>query len=384
VTAATASGFEPDPGSAAVGRLRSGFAGRLLLAQALVLIAGALTTWLVASAVGPSIFHDHLERAGVGHTASETQHVEEAFASALLVSLSVALLAAVTAALGVSWYFSRRVQRSISPVTAAASQVAAGRYDARVPDPGLGGEFASLTRTFNALAERLGAVETTRRRMLADLAHEMRTPLATIDAHLEAVEDGVRDPDQNTFGVLRDSTQRLRRLAEDIGAVSSAEEGGLDIHLEPVDPAALAEAAAYAATDRYTAKGVRLETRLRTQDPVLADPHRIGQVLGNLLDNALRHTPTGGTVTLACSRVDRWIQYTVSDTGDGIPDEHLGHVFDRFYRVDTARDRHHGGSGIGLSIAKALVEAHGGGISASSKGPGKGATFVVRLPVANG
>ena len=384
MTAATATGFEPDPASTRAGRLRSGFAGRLLLAQALVLVAGALTTWLVASAVGPSIFHDHLERAGVDHTASETQHVEEAFASALLVSLSVALLAAVAAALGVSWYFSRRVQRSISPVTAAASQVAAGRYDARVPDPGLGGEFTSLTRTFNALAERLGAVETSRRRMLADLAHEMRTPLATIDAHLEAVEDGVRDLDQNTFGVLRDSTQRLRRLAEDIGAVSSAEEAGLDIHPEPVDPAALAEAAADAATDRYTAKDVRLETRLRTQDPVLADPDRIGQVLGNLLDNALRHTPAGGTVTLACSRVDRWVQYTVADTGEGIPNEHLDHVFDRFYRVDTARDRHHGGSGIGLSIAKALVETHGGGISVSSDGPGQGATFVVRLPVANG
>jgi signal transduction histidine kinase len=382
VTATTATGFEPDPASTRTGRLRSGFAGRLLLAQALVLVAGALTTWVVASATGPSIFHDHLERAGVGHTASETQHVEEAFASALLISLSVALLAAVTAALGVSWYFSRRVQRSISPVTAAASQVAAGRYDARVPDPGLGGEFASLTRTFNALAERLGAVETTRRKMLADLAHEMRTPLATIDAHLEAVEDGVRDLDETTLEVLRASTQRLRRLAEDIGAVSRAEEGGLDIHPGPIDPAALADAAVDAASDRYAAKGVGLETRLRTREPVLADPDRIGQVLTNLLDNALRHTPSGGAVTLTCDLVDRWVQFTVADTGEGIPNEHLSHVFDRFYRVDTARDRRHGGSGIGLSIARALVEAHGGGISVDSAGPSRGATFTVRLPAA--
>jgi two-component system, OmpR family, sensor histidine kinase BaeS len=135
----------------------------------------------------------------------------------------------VTAALGVSWYFSRRVQRSISPVTIAAFQVAAGRYDTRVPDPGLGGKFASLTRTFNARAERLGADETTRRRMLADLAHEMRIPLATIEAHLEAVEDGVRELDQTTLGVLHASTRPLGRLAEDIGAVSCAEEGRLDI-----------------------------------------------------------------------------------------------------------------------------------------------------------
>lgn len=383
MTAATATGSGPGEDSSRTGRLRSGFAGRLLVAQALVLVAGALTTWLVASAVGPGIFHDHLERAGVGHTSSETQHVEEAFASALLVSLSVALLAAVVAALAVSWYFSRRVQRSISPVTTAASQVAAGRYDARVPDPGLGGEFATLADTFNALSERLGTVETTRRRMLADLAHEMRTPLATIDAHLEAVEDGVRELDHDTLGVLRDSTQRLRRLAEDIGAVSRAEEGGLDIHPGPVDPAPLADAAVDAAGDRYAAKGVGLETRLRTRQPVMADPDRIGQVLTNLLDNALRHTPSGGAVTLSCDQVDRWVQFTVADTGEGIPTEHLGHVFDRFYRVDTARDRNHGGSGIGLSIAKALVEAHGGGISVASAGRGEGTVFTIRLPIAS-
>jgi signal transduction histidine kinase len=364
-------------------RSRSGFGSRLLIGQSLVVVAGALTTWVVASAVGPGIFHEHLERAGVGHTPAETDHVEEAFDSALLVSLSVALLAAVVAALAVSWYFSRRVQRSIAPVTKAASQIAAGRHDARVPDPGLGGDFATLTRTFNALAERLAAVETTRRRMLADLAHEMRTPLATIDAHLEAVEDGVRDLDQDTFGVLRDSTQRLRRLAEDIGAVSHAEEGGLDIHPRAADPAGLATAAVDAAHDRYAAKGVRLQTRPRTHDPVLADPDRIGQVLTNLLDNALRHTQPGGVVTLGCDRVDRWIQYTVADTGEGIPAEHLDHVFDRFFRVDTARDRAHGGSGIGLSIAKALVDAHGGGISVDSAGPDQGATFTVRLPVAD-
>jgi two-component system, OmpR family, sensor histidine kinase BaeS len=362
-------------------RSRSGFGSRLLIGQTLVVVAGALTTWVVASAVGPGIFHDHLDRAGVGHTSAEAQHVEEAFASALLLSLSVALLAAVVAALVVSWYFSRRVQRSIVPVIDAASQIAAGRHDARVPDPGLGGDFATLTRTFNALAERLAAVETTRRRMLADLAHEMRTPLATIDAHLEAVEDGVRNLDHDTLAVLRDSTHRLRRLAEDIGAVSHAEEGGLNIHPRAVDPGALADAAADAARDRYTAKDVRLHTRLRTHEPVLADPDRIGQVLTNLLDNALRHTPPGGMVTLGCDQVERWIQYTVSDTGDGIPAEHLDHVFDRFFRVDTARDRAHGGSGIGLSIAKALVEAHGGGISVDSGGPGRGTTFTVRLPV---
>ena len=361
-------------------RARPRFAARLLVAQGLVLVAGALTTWLVASVVGPNIFRDHLQQAGVAHTAEETRHVEEAFASALLISIALALVASVLAALAVSWYFSRRVQRSIGNVADAASQIAAGRYDARVPDPGLGGEFATLAMTYNRLAERLEATESTRRSMLADLAHEMRTPLATIDAHLEAVEDGIRGLDADTLGVIRDSTGRLRRLAEDMAAVSRAEEEGLDITVRPMAAADVAAAAAEVARDRFVAKGVHLNIELTDAGQVRVDAERIGQVLGNLLDNALRHTPPGGTVTLACHRVEGWVEYSVADTGEGVADDHLPHLFDRFYRADTARDRDHGGSGIGLAIAKALVEAHGGGISVTSPGPGHGTTFTVRLP----
>ena len=358
------------------------FATRLLLAQSLVLVAGALTIWLVASAVGPSIFHDHLEQAGVAHSEEETQHVEEAFASALLISISVALVAAAAAALAVSWYFSRRIQRSIGHVAEASSQIAAGRYDPHVDDPGLGVEFATLAGSYNRLADRLEATEATRRQMLADLAHEMRTPLATIDAHLEALEDGVRHLDSETLTVLRSSTHRLRRLAEDVGAVSHAEEGNLPLDPRPLDAATVAATAVDAARDRFQSKGVRLNADLHPAGLVDVDADRIGQALGNLIDNALRHTPSGGSVTVSCRRVERWVQYAVADTGEGIAPEHLPHVFDRFYRVDTARDRHQGGSGIGLAIAKALIEAHGGGISATSAGPGHGSTFKVRLPPA--
>ena len=368
--------------AATVLRARSiGFAGRLMVAQTLVMVAGALTIWLVATAVGPGIFHDHLQQAGVAHTSTETQHVEEAFVSALLVSLAVALVAAVLAALVVSGYLSRRVQRSIDPVTAAASQIASGEYAARVPDPGLGGEFATLTATFNALADRLEHVETTRRRMLADLAHEMRTPLATIEAHLEAVEDGVRDLDEATLGVIRGSAQRLRRLAEDVGAVSRAEEGDLAINARTVVAKEVARAAVEAARPRYEDKGVRLDAALETGARVHVDPDRMGQVLANLLDNALRHTPAGGRVSLRCTDTGDWVELAVTDDGEGIEAEHLPHVFDRFYRADGARDRSRGGSGIGLSIVRALVDAHGGGVHAASAGPGRGATFTVRLPV---
>ena len=362
------------------GRGRPGFATRLLLAQALVLVAGALTIWLVASATGPSIFHDHLAEAGVAHTETETGHVKEAFASALLLSVTVALAAAIAAALAVSWYFSRRIQRSIGNVAEAAADIAAGHYQSRVADPGLGVEFSTLTATYNTLADRLEATEITRRRMLADLAHEMRTPLATIDAHLEAVEDGVRDLDTTTLDVLTSSTRRLRRLAEDMTAVSRAEERNLQLDTTTVDATALAARAADAAGPRYTDKRVTLTADLHPAGQVNADPDRIGQVLSNLLDNALRHTPTGGNVTIACRRSGRWVEYTVADTGEGIAAEHVPHLFDRFYRVDTARDRNRGGSGIGLAIAKSLVHAHGGGILASSPGPGHGATFTVRLP----
>jgi len=362
---------------------QAGFAARLLLSQSLVLVAGALTTWLVASVLGPGIFRDHLRRAGVAHSAAETGHVEESFFSTLLISISLALLAAAAAALLVTWYMSRRVHRSIASVTDAACEIAAGRNGARVPDPGLGCEFATLAATYNRLAHKLESTETTRRQMLADLAHEMRTPLATVEAHLEAVEDGIRDLDGATLGVLRTATGRLRRLAEDITAVSGAEEGHLDLTLRPVDADAVATGAVDVVRDLYAAKGVRLLTELGAPDQVRIDPDRIGQVLGNILDNALRHTPPGGTVTLASRRIDRWIEYSVTDTGDGVPSEHLAHLFARFYRADSARDRDHGGSGIGLAIARALVDAHQGDISATSPGPGKGSTFTVRLPMAH-
>ncbi|GAB2856969.1 sensor histidine kinase [Nocardioides pacificus] len=373
-----------DPSTRRAGR---GFAIRLMTAQALVLGAGGLTTWLVASAVGPGIFHEHLEEAGDTHTADEVGHIEEAFASALLFSVAVALLASVIAALAVSWYLSRRVQHSIANVTTAAADIASGRFHTRVPTSGLGREFDALTEGYNSLAARLEAVETTRRRMLADLAHEMRTPLATIDAHLEAVEDGVRRLDDDTMGVLRTSTTRLRRLAEDMSAVSHAEEGNLEIHPHDTDPTLIARTAAAAATDRFTAKGVHLRTHLMPASTMRADPDRIGQVLTNLLDNALRHTPPGGTVTLTCEpgrrgnpKAPAHVTYVVADTGEGIPAEHLPHLFDRFYRVDTARDRGHGGSGIGLAITKAIVEAHGGTITAHSAGANTGATFTVEMP----
>lgn len=363
-------------------RRGSGFAGRLLLAQALVLGAGAATTWAVATAVGPAIFHTHLRRAQVPHTDAEARHVEQAFNSALLLSISVAVVTSVAAALLVSWYFTRRVRGSIAAVSQGASGIAAGRYDARVPDPGLGAEFTTLAASYNQLAERLGATETTRRRLLSNLAHELRTPLTTIDAHVEAIEDGVRQADHDTLGVIRSSTRRIRLLAEDLSALSRAEEGGLPLDVHVVTARSLAEAGIAAAAERFRAADVELTLAASTDARVQVDTERIGQVLGNLLDNALRHTPAGGRVTVTVERDGAEVTIAVADDGDGIAAEHLDHVFERFYRTDTARDRDHGGSGIGLSIARALVESLDGSLTAASDGPGAGAMFTLRLPLA--
>jgi len=357
-----------------------GFATRLLIAQSLVLAAGAVTTWLVASAVAPSIFYEHLRRAGIAPLPDEMTHVEDAFASALLISLAVAVAAAATMALAVTWYFSRRMQRAIGAVADAGAEIAAGRYAAPVPRAGLGREFEQLTTSLSQLADRLDNTEITRRRMLADLAHEMRTPLATLDAHLEAIEDGVRVVDGPTLTVLQDSSRRLGRLAQDISVVSQAQEGNLEIQPEPVEVEGLLHAAVNAAADSYRGKGVTLLDTTAVQAAVQVDPHRMGQVLGNLLDNALRHTPSGGTVTLTADIRHPWVEINVHDTGEGIAAEHLPHIFERFYRADASRATARAGSGIGLTIAQALVEAQGGRIAAHSDGPGTGATFTIRLP----
>lgn len=362
-------------------RRGSGFGTRLLVSQAIVVVGGAVSAWLVAAAVAPRLFHKHLQQAGIAHAQTETAHVERAFTSAMILSLAIALMVSVLIALAVSWYFTRRVQRSITEVAASASEIASGQYTARLTGVGLGREFDQLAETFNQLADRLDSVETTRRRMLSDLAHEMRTPLATLDAHLEALEDGLRLPDTQTFAILRSSTARLARLAEDITVVSRAQEGRLANNPVHTDTRALVDAAVRSHSDRYAAAHVALICDDADTAPVTVDPDRIGQVLGNLLDNALRHTPAGGTVTVASTNTpDGWTAITVTDTGEGVPPEHLAHLFDRFYRADTARGRQEGGSGIGLTIARTLVEAHGGTLTAHSDGPGTGARFTMKLP----
>ena len=360
---------------------RPGLAARLLVAHLLVVLTAAATAALVAAVVGPRIFHDHLGQVSAHDVDDTTVHAEEAFRDAGLVSLGVALLAALVVAALVSAYVTRRIAGPVQALATAAEEVAAGHYSARLPAPGIGAEFDSVTASFSAMAARLESVEQTRRRLLADLAHEMRTPLATIDAYLEGFEDGVATLDPDTARLLRAQTRRLTRLSEDVTAVSRAEEHQLELQPVLVAATSLVDVAARAAQGAYDDKGVQLAVDVPADLPVVqVDVDRFGQVLANLLDNALRHTAPGGRVQVRGSASAGEVVLEVVDAGSGIPAEHLPHVFERFYRVDAARDRQHGGSGIGLAIAKAVVEAHDGHIAAASDGAGRGATFTVRLP----
>ncbi|WP_416220824.1 sensor histidine kinase [Cellulomonas sp. S1-8] len=361
---------------------RWGLAGRLLAGIGLVMLAGAITAWAVATQVGPAVFHEHMLRAGLDDHDEAVLHAEEAFRSASTMALGFALAAAGVASLAVSLVLTRRIGHSLASLSAAASDLGTGRYDSRVPSPAMGREFDDLAEAFNQMAARLQDGERLRTRLLADVAHEVRTPVATMTAYLEAVEDGVQALDADTVALLRDQATRLTRLSEDLAAVTRAESGDLALDRRPVSPGDLVSAALAAARERAAERGVRLDDDVAAGLPdVDVDRLRLAQVLDNLVANALRHTPAGGAVTLRAALAgDGRVALSVHDTGEGIAPEHLPHVFERFYRADTARDRARGGSGIGLAICLALVHAHDGTLTGASPGPGGGSTFTVTLP----
>ena len=363
-------------------RLRHSLAGKLLVAQLLVIVAGSVTLLLVALSLAPGLFRDHVREALGIVPEDVSRHLDHAFDDAVLVALGVAIGAAALTAAAVSWFLSVRIVRPLGQLARAAERIAQGNYGERVPVTG-SDELTILAAAFNDMAASLESAELRRRQLLSDLAHELRTPLATIEGYLEGVRDGVMPASAETWAVLETESGRLRRLVDDLQKVSRAEERQLDLRIRPVSPAAIVAAAVQAAEPAYLAKKMELRCTVDERLPQLAaDPDRIGEVLANLLDNALRHTPPGGRVEVLAERHGDDVELVVVDSGEGIPPEHLGRVFERFYRVDSGRTRAMGGSGIGLAIARALVEAHGGRIRAESEGAGQGARFIVTLPTA--
>lgn len=355
-------------------------AGRLMTAQALVIAVGGVTLAATAAIVAPGLFRSHLMR--TGEDSPDVQlHAQQAFDTAFAISLALSMVLSLVAAVLVSWFLVRRVAHPVEELADAAEQVAGGTYAVEVPDAGFSSELARLADSFEHMASRLAETEVTRTRMLADLAHELRTPMATLEAYIDGLEDGVVPDDPTSYATMREQIARLRRLAGDLREAAAADEHALHLVFTAVDPGEAAAAAVAAAQPRYVAKDVVLQVVAAPSPCVRADRERLQQVLANLLDNALRHTSSGGTVRVEVHPAGSDVVLSVRDDGDGIPSEELGLVFDRFHRVDPSRASTDGsGSGLGLTIARAIVLDHGGTISVGSDGPGTGATFIVALP----
>jgi histidine kinase len=233
------------------------------------------------------------------------------------------------------------------------------------------------------MAEQLEQVETMRRRLIGDVAHELRTPLTAIKGFAEALTDGVLPASAETYLQIHTEADRLSRLVDDLQELSRVESRAMQLKIHPADLSALIQTVLKRLQYQFDEKQVTLTPYL-PHDPIfiLADEDRIIQVLTNLIGNALQYTPSSGTVTISIARDKNDARVSVRDTGFGIPPNQLNHIFDRFYRVDKSRSRAHGGSGIGLTIAKHLIEAHGGKIWAESAGENKGSVFLFTLPLA--
>jgi signal transduction histidine kinase len=290
-------------------------------------------------------------------------------------------LLAVAAALLVTFFLSRRILAPVRALTATARQLGLGDLSKRVNSRHRG-ELGELARTFDSMADDLERAEKLRRSLVADVAHELRTPLSNIRGYLEAIRDDVVKPEPATIQSIYEEALLLSRLVDDLQDLALAEAGKLNLVVQPEDVTAIISQAVLAAQAQAAAKGLTLSMETSGGLPLCnIDAHRISQVLHNLLANAVAHTPAGGSVTVTAVPEDSRVIVSVVDTGEGITPEELPNIFERFYRSDKSRARATGGHGLGLTIAKRLVEAHGGTIIAKSE-PGKGSTFTFTIPAA--
>lgn len=307
--------------------------------------------------------------------------IREGFISGVNRSISIALIVAGLVAFCLTAELSRRIIRPVEELTIAARKMATGDLSHRV-QVGSFGEIAALGRAFNHMAEGLQRAEQLRSHMVNDVAHELRTPLTNIRGYLEALRDGVASPDARTINSLHEEALLLNGLIDDLQDVALAEAGQLWLQRTPTDLASVITHAVSVIGPRLQAKGVACYVEAPAELPcALIDAERIGQVLRNLLNNAMTHTPAGGSITVALSHADDLI-VSVSDTGCGIAEQDLPLIFERFYRADRARARATGGAGLGLTIVRQLVEAHGGMVWATSC-VGKGSQFMFSVPVAH-
>jgi len=291
----------------------------------------------------------------------------------------VAGAASVGVALVVALYLAFTLARPLRTIRATADRVAGGDLAARVDLRG-DDEVRAVGKALNDLAETLEREEELRKENLADLAHELRTPVMGMLGRIEAAQDGVMDDEAANLAAMHDETLRLSRLLDDLSALAEAQRPGLLIAKQRVDLAAAVQTQCDVMAERFTAQELSLELELQPAW-VDGDPDRLRQVIANLLDNALRYTESGGSVRVSVGPYEGRARLRVADTGIGIDRDDLPFVFTRFWRGERSRSRSTGGAGIGLAIAQELVRAHGGHIEVASE-PGKGSLFTVSLPLA--
>jgi histidine kinase len=340
---------------------------RIVLAQMTVVLVGvvvlAATAQLIAQRVLPP---DNLEA------------VQQVMGGALV----LAALAATIAGIITSIVLMRDILRPLRQFAHSSQRIAAGHYDERVVVPD-SEELAQVAASFNHMADTLEQIEQQRVALIGNVAHELRTPLSGLEGYLEGLIDGVFPGDSETFSMMHREVRRLRRLVNDLQSLSRVEAGQVELHPDTFDLYALAQRVLGQIQPQIIAQNLDLRIECPPCPlPVYADADRTSQVLLNLVGNAVRYTPEGGTITIRMAEEGAYALVSVEDTGIGIPAEALPYVFERFYRVDPSRARSSGGSGIGLTIARHLVWAMGGELCVASEGSGQGSTFSFTLPVA--
>ena len=289
-------------------------------------------------------------------------------------------LGASVVALLIGMFLSRTLTRPIRELTEATQAVAEGNLGSQVSIRSKD-EMGELAESFNKMSTDLARSTESRKQMTADIAHELRTPLSLIIGHAEAVHDGVLPPTKENFEIIREEALRLENLVDDLRTLSLADAGELSINRQAVSPQKLLNDIQAAYQHIAVQKNVTLAVETLSELPMLdIDPGRMTQVLTNILDNALQHTPEDGQINLFAKRVDDSVELSIQDSGPGIESEDVNRIFSRFYRADEARSRDDGGSGLGLAIAKSIVQAHNGQIWAESE-PGQGLKVYIKIPV---
>jgi two-component system, OmpR family, sensor histidine kinase BaeS len=366
---------------------------KLFITYLIIIAIGAAVLITTSRLVIPATFENHMASmspmmsAMMGETAPHMeQNLYANFRAGVVEALSWSAAAAFLAAVVLSWFVSRMVVTPIQAMMSASQRIAEGHYQERVQVPGnvrqgVLDELALLALSFNQMASQLDKTEIMRRQMIGDVAHELRTPLTIIKGTMEALMDGVLPASAETYQQVHQEADRLQRLVADLQELSKVEGGAIDLNVQSLSVHSVVEKVISRFQQPYQAKSVALEMNAESETlSVLADEDRLQQILTNLLSNALLYTPSGGSVTVHARQEDQFVTFQVRDTGIGIPAEYLPHVFTRFYRIDKSRARASGGSGVGLTISKHLVEAQGGRIWVESDGPGKGSRFSFTLP----